>query len=158
MRLRVNSRKLRIEPLKPSVFSNAGGYATASSGVGTVDECGLQFLMAMKQYEYLLLCLPINQRMELKMNGLSSSVIIWAQHSETEAELLNAVPSLQKANPTWDELRNLGIAWWLKDSASLKTCLEKVLSKLLTFECCFFLCEHINRHQSFIVRSGRFKQ
>ncbi|KAK6030112.1 hypothetical protein OSTOST_03763, partial [Ostertagia ostertagi] len=81
--------------------------------------------MAMKQYEYLLLCLPINQRMELKKNGLSSSDIIWAQHSETEIELLNAVSSLQKSNPTWEELRSLGIAWWLKNTASLKICLEK---------------------------------
>lgn len=105
---------------------SAGGYATAASGIETVDECGLRFLMAMKQHDYLLLCLPINQRMELKKNGLSSSDIIWAQHSETEIELLNAVPSLQKANPTWEELRCLGIAWWLKNSSSLKICIEKL--------------------------------
>ncbi|KAK5967217.1 hypothetical protein GCK32_000230 [Trichostrongylus colubriformis] len=107
-------------------LSNAGEYATTASGVETVDECGLRFLMAMKQYEYLLLCLPIKQRMELKINGLSSSDIIWAQHSETEVELLNAIPSLQKSNPSWEELRSLGIAWWLKNTASLKTCVEKL--------------------------------
>ncbi|VDO05590.1 unnamed protein product [Haemonchus placei] len=113
-------------------------HATAASGVETVDECGLRFLMAVKQYEYLLLCLPINQRMELKvspealMNGLPSSDIIWAQHSATESELLNAIPSLQKSNPTWDELRGLGIAWWLNDTTTLKTCLEKVIWSLLS--------------------------
>nr|CDJ88019.1 CRE-RBC-1 protein [Haemonchus contortus] len=107
-------------------LANADHHATAATGVETVDECGLRFLMAVKQYEYLLLCLPINQRMELKMNGLPSSDIIWAQHSATESELLNAIPSLQKSNPTWDELRGLGIAWWLNDTTILKTCLEKL--------------------------------
>ncbi|KAJ1356068.1 hypothetical protein KIN20_013692 [Parelaphostrongylus tenuis] len=104
----------------------AGGYAAAASGIETVDECGLRYLMAMKQHEYLLLCLPIKQRMELKKNGIASSDIIWAQHSETETELLNAIPSLQKSNPTWEELRSLGIAWWLKNTSSLKICIEKI--------------------------------
>ena len=64
--------------------------------------------------------------LNLQKNGLSSSHIIWAQHSETETELLNAIPGMQKANPTWDELRSLGIAWWLKNTASLRICVEKV--------------------------------
>uniref|UniRef100_A0A0K0DNJ9 WD_REPEATS_REGION domain-containing protein n=1 Tax=Angiostrongylus cantonensis TaxID=6313 RepID=A0A0K0DNJ9_ANGCA len=117
-----------MKPVIPSVLgdSMAGGYAAAASGIETVDECGLRYLMAMKQHEYLLLCLPIKQRMELKKNGIASSDIIWAQHSETETELLNAIPSLQKSNPTWEELRSLGIAWWLKNTASLKICVEKL--------------------------------
>ncbi|ETN78849.1 hypothetical protein NECAME_10074, partial [Necator americanus] len=117
-----------LQPVVPSVLgdSSAGGYATAASGMETVDECGLRYLMAMKQHEYLLVCLPIKQRMELKKVGLSSSDIIWAQHSETETELLNAVPGLQKSNPTWEELRSLGIAWWLKNTTSLRICVEKL--------------------------------
>ncbi|KJH47115.1 hypothetical protein DICVIV_06823 [Dictyocaulus viviparus] len=122
---------LAIHPVIRSVLGDAalGGYAAAASGIETVDECGLRYLMAMKQHEYLLVCLPIKQRMELKMNGIASSDIIWAQHSETETELLNAIPSLQKSNPTWEELRSLGIAWWLKNTASLKICVEKVAAK-----------------------------
>ncbi|CAD6187487.1 unnamed protein product [Caenorhabditis auriculariae] len=117
-----------MQPVVQSVLgdSSASGYATAAAGVETLDECGLRYLMAMKQHEYLLVCLPLNQRVELKMKGLSSSHIIWAQHSETETELLNAVPGIQKANPTWDELRSLGIAWWLKNTSSLKICIEKL--------------------------------
>ncbi|VDK53132.1 unnamed protein product, partial [Cylicostephanus goldi] len=135
---------LAMQPAVPSVLGDAtaGGYATAASGIETVDECGLRYLMAMKQHEYLLVCLPMKQRMELKVwkvtgdllsfchllqkVGLASSDIIWAQHSETETELLNAVPGLQKSNPTWDELRSLGVAWWLKNTASLKICVEKL--------------------------------
>ncbi|EPB75130.1 hypothetical protein ANCCEY_05799 [Ancylostoma ceylanicum] len=117
-----------MQPAVPSVLGDAtaGGYATAASGIETVDECGLRYLMAMKQHEYLLVCLPMKQRVELKKIGLASSDIIWAQHSETETELLNAVPGLQKSNPTWEELRSLGVAWWLKNTASLKICVEKL--------------------------------
>lgn len=46
--------------------STSAGYANASIGIETVDECGLRFLMAMKQHEYLLLCLPLQQRKLLK--------------------------------------------------------------------------------------------
>jgi len=37
-----------------------------TTGMETVDECGLRFLMAKKQYEYLLRCLPLKQRKQLK--------------------------------------------------------------------------------------------
>lgn len=46
--------------------STSMGYATPTMGIDTVDECGLRFLMAMKQHEYLLLCLPLKQRKLLK--------------------------------------------------------------------------------------------
>ncbi|CAJ0582912.1 unnamed protein product, partial [Mesorhabditis spiculigera] len=118
--------------MKPAVQSvlgehaEAGGYAAAAGGIDTVDECGLRFLMSMKQHEYLLLCLPMKQKQQLRVRGLSSAHVIWAQHSETETELLNAIPCLQKSNPTWEELKGLGIAWWLKNTASLKVCVEKL--------------------------------
>ncbi|CAB3399146.1 unnamed protein product [Caenorhabditis bovis] len=117
-----------MQPVIQSVLgdSAAGGYATAAGGMETVDECGLRYLMAMKQHEYLLVCLPYKQRMELKKTGLAPAHIIWAQHSETETELLNAVPGMQKAAATWEELRALGIAWWLKNTASLRICVEKL--------------------------------
>lgn len=122
-----------MKPVVQSVLGDntAGGYATAAAGVETVDECGLRYLMAMKQHEYLMVCLPMKQRMELKKSGLSASNIIWAQHSETETELLNAVPGMHRTNPSWEELKGLGVAWWLKNTASLKICIEKV-SGLMT--------------------------
>lgn len=43
-----------------TAFANDTGIET------TVDECGLRFLMAMKQHEYLLRCLPLKQRALLK--------------------------------------------------------------------------------------------
>lgn len=44
----------------------ASGYATPTVGFETVDECGLRYLMAMKQHEYLLLCLPLQQKRSLR--------------------------------------------------------------------------------------------
>uniref|UniRef100_A0A8R1HL41 WD_REPEATS_REGION domain-containing protein n=1 Tax=Caenorhabditis japonica TaxID=281687 RepID=A0A8R1HL41_CAEJA len=116
------------KPVIQSGLGNAyaGGYATASNGTDSVDECGLKYLMAVKQHEYLLLCLPLKQRLDLKKNGLSAANIIWAQHSETETELLNILPGMQKENITWDELRGFGVAWWLKNTNALKTCIEKL--------------------------------
>uniref|UniRef100_A0A9J2PHZ4 RAVE complex protein Rav1 C-terminal domain-containing protein n=1 Tax=Ascaris lumbricoides TaxID=6252 RepID=A0A9J2PHZ4_ASCLU len=112
---------------QPTVFRDAaGGYATAAAGSETVDECGLRFLMAMKQHEYLLLCLPLKQKQILRQKGLSSSNIIWALHSETETELLNAIPGLHKAQPTWNELRSLGVAWWLKNTSALRSVIEQL--------------------------------
>ncbi|NP_001368760.1 RAVE complex protein Rav1 C-terminal domain-containing protein [Caenorhabditis elegans] len=125
---KVEQANAAMKPVVQSVLGDntAGGYATAAAGVETVDECGLRYLMAMKQHEYLMVCLPMKQRMELKKSGLSASNIIWAQHSETETELLNAVPGMHRTNPSWEELKGLGVAWWLKNTASLKICIEKI--------------------------------
>ncbi|TKR87267.1 hypothetical protein L596_011689 [Steinernema carpocapsae] len=106
--------------------NSSSGYAQSGASTDSVDECGLRFLMAMKQHEYLLLCLPPNQRKRLGDKGLHSAHIIWAMHSEAENELLNAIPCLQKGSPTWPELRSLGFVWWLKNTTSLKTCVEKM--------------------------------
>lgn len=49
------------------MLNDAGsGYAATARGIESVDECGLRFLMAMKQHEYLLLCLPLLQKKVLK--------------------------------------------------------------------------------------------
>ncbi|CAJ0597034.1 unnamed protein product [Cylicocyclus nassatus] len=104
----------------------AHGYAVASTGMGALDECGQRYLMALKRHEYLLHCLPEKERVELKVAGLASSDIIWALHSETVPELLDAISCLQKINPTWDEMRSLGVGWWLKHTVSLKAFVEKL--------------------------------
>ena len=121
-----------------------GGYATVGSGADAVDDCGLRFLIAVKQHEYLLRCLPHKQKIQLKskgflsfryrqmcvnrqiFTGLPHSSIIWALHSETETELLNLVPALQ-SEPSWEKLRCVGGVWWLKNVTLLKSCVEKVI-------------------------------
>ncbi|CAI4224874.1 unnamed protein product [Auanema sp. JU1783] len=101
-------------------------YTTTANGIETVDECGLRYMMAIKQYEYLVICLPPKQKLDLIKQGLSPSHVIWALHSETELEILQATPAWTKANSTWEDMRSMGIAWWLKSPATLKTCFEKL--------------------------------
>lgn len=48
-------------------FLDSENIVFFSAGVETVDECGLRYLMAMKQHEYLLLCLPYKQKIELRV-------------------------------------------------------------------------------------------
>ena len=92
----------------------------------SLDDCGLRFLLAMKHFTYLQRCLPMSQRKQLQKQGMSSSNIIWAFHSESEEELLNMIPSVAKGTPTWNELRELGVGWWVRNNTTLKKLFEKV--------------------------------
>ena len=58
--------------------------------------------------------------------GLSTCHYAWAFHSEAEEELLNMLPALQKGEPTWPELRSMGVGWWLRSTDKLRRCIEKV--------------------------------
>ena len=46
-----------------------------TGGMETVDKCGLRFLMAKKQYEYLLRYLPLKQRKQLKTKFAHKKII-----------------------------------------------------------------------------------
>lgn len=58
--------------------------------------------------------------------GLSTSHFAWAFHSVAEEELLSMLPAMQKGDPTWSELRAMGIGWWVRNIHSLRKCIEKV--------------------------------
>jgi len=58
--------------------------------------------------------------------GLSPAYYVWAFHSESQDELLNSLPSMQKGAPTWAEMRQFGVGWWLRNINSLQRCAEKV--------------------------------
>lgn len=60
------------------------------------------------------------------ISGLSSSHFAWAFHSIAEEELLNMLPAIQKGDPTWSELRAMGIGWWVRNTHNLRRCIEKV--------------------------------
>ena len=118
---------------KRSTILNAGASTSSAAGgtgmaaqIESVDECGLRFLIAFKQHEYLLCCLPLKQRAQLKARGLSSAHIIWALHSETASELLASLPCMQRNQPTWSELKAVGAGWWLHSIATLRLCAEQL--------------------------------
>lgn len=59
-------------------------------------------------------------------SGLSTSHFAWAFHSVAEEELLNMLPAMQRDDPTWSELRAMGVGWWVRNSRTLRKCIEKV--------------------------------
>ncbi|KAL1506470.1 hypothetical protein ABEB36_005832 [Hypothenemus hampei] len=93
-----------------------------------LDDCGLRFLLAMKHYSYLLRCLPLAQRTQFQKNGVGNNNLAWAFHSESQDELLNLIPSYAKGAPTWTQLRELGVGWWIRNLTLLKQCVQ-VLAK-----------------------------
>ena len=99
---------------------------TGEPSLESLDDCGLRFLLAMKQHMHLQKCLPMAQRIAVQKQGLGSSNLIWGFHSESEEELLNMIPSVTKGTPTWSELRELGMAWWVRNNNVLRKLIEKV--------------------------------
>uniref|UniRef100_A0AAX7U826 RAVE complex protein Rav1 C-terminal domain-containing protein n=1 Tax=Astatotilapia calliptera TaxID=8154 RepID=A0AAX7U826_ASTCA len=97
-----------------------------SQGGETLDECGLKFLLAVRLHTFLSTSLPPAHRAQLLRQGLSTCHYAWGFHSEAEEELLNMLPAMQKGEPTWPELRSMGVGWWLRSTNKLRRCIEKV--------------------------------
>lgn len=70
--------------------------SSQSSSEATLDPCGLRFLLAARHHSYLFRCLPPTQRVALKKQGISSSLLAWAFHSESQDELLQLLPVFNK--------------------------------------------------------------
>ncbi|PKK26127.1 Dmx-like 1, transcript variant X2, partial [Columba livia] len=119
-----------------SLMALADTIATTSTDIGesrdrnqggeTLDECGLKFLLAVRLHTFLTTSLPPVHRAQLLHQGLSTSHFAWAFHSVAEEELLSMLPAVQKGDPTWSELRAMGIGWWVRNIHSLRKCIEKV--------------------------------
>ncbi|NXU54405.1 DMXL1 protein, partial [Turnix velox] len=119
-----------------SLMALADTIATTSTDIGesrdrsqggeTLDECGLKFLLAVRLHTFLTTSLPPLHRAQLLHQGLSTSHFAWAFHSVAEEELLSMLPAMQKGDPTWSELRAMGIGWWVRNTHTLRKCIEKV--------------------------------
>ncbi|XP_059145859.1 dmX-like protein 2 isoform X3 [Physella acuta] len=92
----------------------------------SVDECGLRFLLAIRQYQCLVKTLPPIQRVPLLEKGIRTFHLVWAFHSESIQELLSAIPCVKAEEPVWEELKLYGIGWWLNNITQLKTLMVKV--------------------------------
>ncbi|XP_053330080.1 dmX-like protein 1 isoform X2 [Spea bombifrons] len=124
----------RIEQM--SLMALADTIATTSTEIGesrdrsqggeTLDECGLKYFLAVRLHTFLTTSLPPAYRAQLSHQGLSTSHFAWAFHSVAEEELLEMLPAMQKGDPTWSELRAMGMGWWVRNTHSLRRCIEKV--------------------------------
>ncbi|XP_007947353.1 dmX-like protein 1 [Orycteropus afer afer] len=118
-----------------SLMALADTIATTSTDIGesrdksqggeTLDECGLKYLLAVRLHTFLTTSL-LAYRAQLLHQGLSTSHYAWAFHSVAEEELLNMLPTMQKDDPTWSELRAMGVGWWVRNTRNLRRCIEKV--------------------------------
>ncbi|XP_077989498.1 dmX-like protein 2 isoform X2 [Glandiceps talaboti] len=106
-------------------YASSGRLDNESAG-DTLDECGLRFLLAMRHHMCLIGALPPRQRFQLHQQGIGPSSFAWAFHSEAQEELLAVVPAVQRGDPTWAELRAVGVGWWIRSNTTLKTIMEKV--------------------------------
>ncbi|KAB5567511.1 hypothetical protein PHYPO_G00233610 [Pangasianodon hypophthalmus] len=109
-----------------STSTDIGESQGKGQGGETLDECGLKFLLAVRLHTFLLTSLPPVHRAQLLCQGLSTCHYTWAFHSEAEEELLNMLPCMQKGEPTWPELKAMGVGWWLRSTNKLRRCIEKV--------------------------------
>ncbi|KAL8625455.1 hypothetical protein ACOMHN_018600 [Nucella lapillus] len=100
--------------------------ADLNQATESMDDCGLRFVLAMRQHIYLLTTLPQLNRLPLQRQGLKSYSLVWAFHSEANEELLSMIPCMQKDDPQWDELRQFGVGWWLTNNRMLKQLMERV--------------------------------
>lgn len=99
---------------------------TMQATTDSLDDCGLRYFLAVRHHTYLLRCLPLAQRAQLQRQGLGPHHLVWAFHSETQEELVQLIPSFQKANTRWAELKELGVAWWVRSNQLLRKIIEKV--------------------------------
>lgn len=123
------AERFAIDAAKTAIAKeNLTGNPSDSENISTdsLDDCGLRFLLAMKHFSYLLRCLPLAQRTQFQKQGVGTSNIVWAFHSESEEELLNLIPSYAKGQIKWSQLKELGVGWWLRNQTLLKTCVEKL--------------------------------
>lgn len=105
---------------------NLTGVPQENVSADALDDCGLRFLLAMKHFGYLLRCLPLVQRTQFQKQGVGTSNLVWAFHSESEEEMLNLIPSYAKNQAKWSTLKELGVGWWLRNNTLLRQCVEKL--------------------------------
>ena len=112
------------------------GYASASLSHGVkggeaMDDCGLRFLLALENYISLSKSLPSN----VSAGHLMPSDVIWAFHSDAQAELLAALPCVQRDELNWKDLKDTGVGWWVRSSDLLRKLIEKVGMKIMAWHC-----------------------
>ncbi|XP_043192763.1 dmX-like protein 2 isoform X3 [Amphibalanus amphitrite] len=108
--------------------SDDAAEAQKSQGptLDSVDDSGLRFVLAMRNFTYLSKCLPPKEKAELNSQGLTSSYVVWGFHSESQEELVQLVPCVARAQPQWRELQQLGAGWWIRSNTLLKRIVEQI--------------------------------
>lgn len=118
----------------PQQLVNKDNAVAVEITTDALDDCGLRYLLAVRHHTYLMRCLPLIQRAQLQQKGLGTHSIVCAFHSETQEELLQLIPSVQRGNPRWNELKEIGIGWWIRNNTVLRKIIEKVAKAAFQFK------------------------
>ncbi|CEF59911.1 DmX-like protein 1 [Strongyloides ratti] len=101
-------------------------YINSKGSYNNMDTCGVKFSIGFKQHSFLMNGQSKLNKEIIKKKGLSTAIMAWAFHSESENELLNEVLLSLGSQYDWNDLKSYGIGWWVKNSANLKICFEKL--------------------------------
>jgi hypothetical protein len=53
------------------------------------------------------------------------------------------IPSVSKGTPSWNELRELGVAWWVKNDSTLKKLFDKVAKAAFQVNFLIVTCKEV---------------
>ena len=97
---------------------------------GTMDDCGLRFLIDVQRYVYLsrIVASPSAPGTSALKHIITSASHAWAFHSDLQEDLLNMLPSMLNNKPIWNELQLFGVGWWIRNKSIIARLFEKVSS------------------------------
>lgn len=101
-------------------------YINTKGSYNNIDSCGVKFSIGFKQHSFLMNGQSKLNKEILKKKGLSTAIMAWAFHSESENELLNEVLISLGSHYDWNDLKSYGVGWWVKNPANLRICFEKL--------------------------------
>ncbi|KAL5540048.1 hypothetical protein UlMin_042821 [Ulmus minor] len=124
------------------------------SAYGSLDEPGQRFWVAFR-FRQLYFFRRFSRPATVEELVTDSSLIIWAYHSDCQENLFGSVLPNE---PSWPEMRKLGVGFWFTNTAQLRTKMEK-LARLQYLKnkdpkACALLYIALNRIQ---VLAGLFK-
>ncbi|KAL7668405.1 hypothetical protein ACOME3_009107 [Neoechinorhynchus agilis] len=81
----------------------------------TIDENGKRFLFLLRLHDH----------SETQFDLLPFQAIAWALQSDTETQLISAIPALNEGNLSWSQLSKYRVGLWVRSDENLKQLVEK---------------------------------
>ncbi|XP_057778609.1 uncharacterized protein LOC130997335 isoform X2 [Salvia miltiorrhiza] len=130
------------------------GNANSTSAYGSLDEPGRRFWVAVK-FQQLYFAQRFSRLPLVEEFVVSPGLIGWAFHSDCHDNLFN---SLLSTEPSWEEMRSMGVGFWYTNVSQLRVKMEKLARqqymKKKDPKACLLLYIVLNRLQ---VLAGLFK-
>ncbi|KAH6791585.1 hypothetical protein C2S52_002062 [Perilla frutescens var. hirtella] len=130
------------------------GNANSTSAYGSLDEPGRRFWVAVR-FQQLYFAQRFSRLPLVEEFVVSSGLIGWAFHSDCHDNLFN---SLLSTEPSWEEMRSMGVGFWYANVSQLRVKMERLARqrymKNKDPKACTLLYIALNRLQ---VLAGLFK-